>query len=78
MKFSKKTRIEYTSTIGKVTTSDVINKEDVLKFHGKRFYDQWLIFSKNLNKVNLEDKEYYYYYDYKKTATTTDMWLHSD
>jgi hypothetical protein len=78
MKFSKKKRIEYTSTSGKVTSSDVIAKEDVLKFHGKKFYDQWLIFSSNLNKVIFEDNEYYYYYDYKKTATTTDMWLRSD
>jgi hypothetical protein len=56
----------------------VIAKEDVLKFHGKKFYDQWLFFSSNLNKVIFEDNEYYYYYDYKKTATTTDMWLSSD
>lgn len=77
MKYSKKTRIKYTGTSGAATTSDVISKEDILSFHGKRFYDQWLVFSKNLSKVNFEDKEYYYYYDYKKTATTTDMWLNS-
>lgn len=62
------------------TTSNYVTLNDIKKFHGEQFTNQWLKFVKigNLASTNFGIEQGYYYIDYQFYAQRTKMWLESE
>lgn len=77
MKFCPKKTYSYKGINNIETTVDYIEQKDILNFHGKLFYEQWLIFAKkkNLKPCIFNELEGYYYFDYKELCYTTQLFI---
>jgi len=57
------------------TSTHYITKEDIVNFHGKDFYDQFVEFIKEKPLRKFGNEEGYYYIDYEICARQTDSFL---
>jgi len=64
---------------GVPTTLNYVTFEDVIKFHGPKFAEQWKLFIERDGQRSfvVNGHEAYYYMDYQHHARTTDQWLNA-
>jgi len=78
MKFCNKNEFVYEGLSGIETCVHYVTLEDVKKFHGSKFAEQWFLFIKTKPTFNIKEKICYYYADYKHFAITTNMYLNNE
>lgn len=75
MKYCNKRRLEYISASNVVTTTAYVTEEDIKTFHGEKFFEQFLVFVKDIKKFKEKEIEGYYYPDYQFIARRTELFL---
>lgn len=75
MKFCKPRVHIYQGLSGVETQIHYVIYEDVLKYHGEEFAEQWKKFIKNKSTFDLNNNICYYYIDYKECTYTTTSYL---
>jgi len=71
MKFCQKRYYD----IDRKTSTHYITEEDIIKFHGDKFFNQFKGFIKLKPRISIDNKECYFYVDYEFAARQTNSFL---